>query len=230
MADRPQKRTIKIISKELVATNTIRAVFDLGEKVDFDAGQFVDILVERGVKRSYSISNIGPSNEIETYVDVSPGGKGSMFYVNSKVGDEIESIFPLGRFIYEPKTTPVYFVSTGSGIVPMKAMILKELEKTKSNRKMILLFGVRTMENLFLEEFFDKLAEKYPNFSVYYCLSKEEFENTYFGRVTSLLSELEIERDADMYICGNSEMITDVEHLALNKGICKENIYFERYF
>ncbi|HRP37630.1 MAG TPA: FAD-binding oxidoreductase, partial [Candidatus Dojkabacteria bacterium] len=66
-----------------------------GETIEFQAGQFVNLLVAPGVRRSYSVASPPSYNTgVDLIADSVIGGPGSQFFANSKVGDEVEFLGP----------------------------------------------------------------------------------------------------------------------------------------
>lgn len=226
---RPDRLTFKVSQKIDLGFNIIQIRFETNKTLDFTPGQFVTLFMDERTRRSYSISSIPGTNYFETYNDVTPGGPGSLFFKNSKVGDEIVGMFPLGRFVYKEKPTPAVFLATGTGITPHKSMIDFALSNN-SQREITLVWGARTDEELFLANNFDELANNYPNFKNIYCITRKEDTKFYKGRVTKYCEETDFNPESEFYICGGQNMIKDVETILLEKGFSKEVIKYEQFY
>ena len=140
---------------------------------------------------------------------------------------------PLGRFTFAEggAEDELIFVATGSGVAPMRSMIQELLQDKDEARPMTLYWGLRYVENMFWENDFQDLSEKYKNFHYHPVISKAITQWPLCkGRVTDCLSVHEVPTNGAFYICGNTRMIDDVNKLLQEKGVSKENIHFEKFF
>lgn len=204
-----------------------------GELIDFQAGQFVNVLVAPGVRRSYSIASPPSYNTgIDLIADSVIGGPGSLFFLNAKEGDDVEFIGPLGNFVYKEEEKPAYFFSTGTGVVPFISMITYALETLNTQRAIKLFLGFRHEQNIFYQDHFERLADRYPNFELVLSLSQpSENWSGNRGRITEhYMKEVEQNKDFIGYICGSRGMIDEVVLNLTNQGVAKENINYEQYY
>lgn len=203
---------------------------------NFKAGQYISVKVsDKGEMRAYSIATVPGGKKIGLLVDVSPGGVGSSFFLNTKVGETIEALGPLGRFVVEKTSRfrPVeglLFVATGSGIVPVKPMIEDLLKNKKYKGKVKLFWGLRFEEDVFWREEFKKIEERHLNFKLHMVLSKP---NKHWvggkGRVTDLLDEMESLHNWHVYLCGGTKMVNNFRESLSEKNVQNKDVYFEKY-
>lgn len=200
-----------------------------GKFAVFTAGQFAMVEVAPGVKRAYSVASLPQDLATLTFcVGTAPGGTGSRYFENLKVGDSVNLELPYGVFTVRSDDKPLLFVATGSGIAPFKSMVA-DLLANRFDRPLDLLFGVRSEADLFYAEYFANLAAQYRNFRFMATLSQpgEKWAGSR-GRVTSVLGELGGEYlNHDVYICGSKQMIVDVRALFTAKGMPALSMKFE---
>lgn len=211
-----------------------------GEKIEFQAGQYLAIVVGRDsqkqvdIKRFYSIASAPGEEFIEFYVTTAPGGPGSQFFEAMKEGDSVQAMGPMGVFTYkapaspEAKVTPV-FVATGTGVAPFWSIVKDQLAKGNAN-EMQIIFGVRSEENLFLKDEIESLAAQHPNLKPTITLSQpgQTWQGA-VGRVTKHLQDMQITPDMNFYLCGIKDMIIDAKKLLMDKGVPQEKIFTEMY-
>ncbi len=225
----------KVSSHEDIANKVhkIRIIFSEGEGLEFQAGQFVNILVAPATRRSYSIAS-SPADlaGIDLIGDSVIGGPGSIFFANAKQGDDIEILGPLGNFVYKESQNPACFFATGTGVVPFISMISYALETVQTKRQIILFLGFRHEEDIFYREFFENLASQYTNFKFVMTLSKPSNDwSGLQGRITDHYIEYAKEnQNFEGYVCGSRTMISEVVENLTNLGVPKENIYYEQYY
>ncbi len=221
----------KIIQKQQLAEDLFGVKIEVPAPIVFKPGQFMSIEVGEGLRRSYSLSNLPASNILETYVDTTPMGPGSIFFLDAKVGQELSFLVPLGQFVYKEKeleTKPAYFFATGTGVVPFLSMIRYALEVQETKREILLHLGASTEDKLIGHSMWLDLEKRFPNFKYVPHVTRSSSWVGEKDRITGKAHE--VPKNSDVYICGDKNMISDVEALLLQKGIKKENIYYERFY
>ncbi|MEI7579283.1 MAG: FAD-dependent oxidoreductase [bacterium] len=219
----------KIILKEQIAADTYRVQIAADTK-EFLPGQFLSILVADKVYRSYSISSIPGLPYYELIADTVHHGPGSLFFINSQVGDEVTFLGPLGRFLYEDGSDPVYFFATGTGVVPFLAMIRHALVNLNSKRKITLFIGFRFADQIFYLAFLEKLAIQYPNFQFILSLTRpDDSWQGKKGRIYEHFDLIEHPENSVAYLCGSRDMVQDLTDRLEKLGFQKERIHFEKF-
>ncbi|MBU1200029.1 hypothetical protein KJ953_00665 [Patescibacteria group bacterium] len=247
-----EKRVVRLVEKKRLSEDYWWFELEFIKEFNFKAGQYVSVKVnETGERRAYSIASVPGGKKIGLLVDVSPGGVGSKFFENLKLGDGVEVLGPLGRFVVNKKgytfdgfhlggvrvgTQPpseeksLIFVGTGSGIAPLRSMIEDVLQSKVNDRSVYLVWGMRFEKDLFWQKEFEELERKYKNFKFELTLSKpSENWKGKKGRVTEVLKEMKRLEDVEFYLCGSSVMVEDCVKILTDKGVDEEKIQFEKY-
>jgi ferredoxin-NADP reductase len=237
-----QRYTARVSESEPVAAKYHFLHIELIEphRLSFVAGQYI-LLEVPGTeqKKSYSIcSSATVDHALQFLIDVSPGGFGSKYIQALKPGDEVHFMAPVGQFVIAQPDTPVgarekalVFVATGTGITPIKSMVMDQLQVKKDTRPMIVYWGLRYENDVCWLEDFEELARTFPNFQLHLVLSKaEESWPLCRGHVTDCLEIHEQPQDAGYYLCGNKPMIDEVQKMLLAKGILQEHIHHEKFY
>jgi NAD(P)H-flavin reductase len=210
------------------------------QEINFQAGQFISIIFEPNLRRSYSIFSFpSQKNELELLIDISVGGSGSECVKNLKINQELKFLGPLGNFHFETndEIKTIYFVATGTGVAPMHAMIADALSAAENfpDKQIILLWGISTKEDAVLWGEFGKFMEKYKNFKFIPCVSREVVEGGFFGRVTKYLennvgTDLSLPiNSCQFYVCGSREMVNEITEILKTKNASPSQIITERY-
>ncbi len=219
-------------------THDVRAIelllLDPGE-MTFKAGQFVSFEVPkeghpRPVTRPYSIASPPHQRNPLLILNLVPGGPGSGYLFGLREGSRTEFKGPAGAFyLRDDGTKNLLFVATGTGIAPLRSMILAHLERATA-QSVTLFWGLRSQRDLYLQGELQALAEAYPTFSFVTTLSKPEpgWEGA-SGRVTTLIEQrVSSVANLAVYVCGGSGMIKDVTARLNAKGLCP--IHREKYY
>jgi ferredoxin-NADP reductase/ferredoxin len=206
----------------------------------FRPGQYVIVQIPSAdgkevIRRSYSIAT-PPSDarHIEVCVRAVAGGHGSNWVHRLRPGHQVKLEGPVGDFVLEDGERELVMVATGTGIAPIKAMLLHLLD-SGANRRVRLFFGVRTTQDLFYTDLVRGLEAHYPSFSAEVVLSSPDpaLWAGRRGRVTALVDERVSAADAarsEAYLCGSRAMIQDVAAILASKGFPAERVHFENFY
>ena len=202
----------------------------------FKAGQFVSFEVPkegqpRPVTRPYSIASPPEQRDrILLVLNLVQGGPGSGYLFSLREGSRTSFKGPAGAFyLKDDGDRELLFVATGTGIAPMRSMILAQLQRAP-DRPVTLFWGLRSQRDLYWQDEWAALALAHPNFIVVTTLSRPEpgWSGAH-GRVTALVEErITSVRNLAVYLCGGSAMIKDVTARINAKGLCP--IYREKYY
>ncbi len=242
--NKPQQYKGKVSEHILINERFQYLHIELSEQhqLEFQAGQYVSVDVGGGdpasagqVRRAYSIAS-APSmkHAVELCVDITPGGKGSVYLKSLKPGSEVNFLAPLGVFVLrqaQDSEQKLLFVASGTGISPLRSMILDLLRDRKDQRPMWLYWGLRFVEDMFWEEEFRQMHEFFNNFNFHLTLSKPPNHwPLCSGHVTECLKhELKLNTDWGVYLCGSKEMVVDGSKLVIEMGVPEEQVHFEKF-
>src|SRR5687768_10839318 len=203
--------------------------------IQFKAGQFIsfDITPPGGgrlIIRPYSVASPPHESDRVTIVfNRVQGGRGSTYLFSLKEGDPVSFEGPQGSFYLHERTRDMLFVATGTGIAPIRAMLL-DLTNSGYTGSARLYWGLRMQRDLYYQQEFETLTARFPHVSFTIVLSRPDpgwRGDT--GRVTGLINErVKSVKNMDVYLCGNHAMIREVTDLIRAKGLCP--IYREIYY
>jgi CDP-4-dehydro-6-deoxyglucose reductase len=196
-------------------------------------GQYVDVLLEEGKRRPFSIAN-GPQADgmIELHVRHVAGG-GFTSWVNDalKVGDHLRIEGPLGTFVpREDSERPMLFMAGGTGFAPVKA-IVEHFIALGTRRPMQLYWGARTAADLYMRALAERWARELPNLQFHAVVSEPEQAA---GLRTGLVHEAVLDdrpdlSGHDLYMSGPPAMIDAAHPLFLNAGLPEERLYYDSF-
>lgn len=158
----------KVQKKEFLSHDVVRLYLKLPEteRMQFRAGQYIDILLPDGRKRSFSLAN-APHDDalIELHVRHVDGGDFTGYVVDELHEKDILRIEgPHGSFFLREETNrPLIFMAGGTGFAPIKGIIEHALAEGM-NQPMHLYWGVRAQKDLYLDALPLKWAKHLPHF------------------------------------------------------------------
>ncbi len=206
------------------------------ERLQFLAGQYIDILMKGGVRRSYSMAN-APHDDthLQLHVRRTPGGTFSR-YVFEEMKERAIVRFegPLGSFyLREDSDKPMVLVAGGTGFAPVKAVIEHAFHQG-IDRQMVLYWGVRTLRDLYLPELPVKWQQEHDNFTFIPVLSEPGPEDDWVGRTgfvhQAVLDDFPSLAGYQVYACGAPAM-TDVAKKSFveERGLPEDEFYCDAF-
>ncbi len=177
----------RVARLEKLAPDVMRLLLKLpqNERLQYLAGQYIDILLKDGRRRGFSLAN-APSQDalLELHVRHVPGGMFSG-HVFTAMQERALLRFegPLGTFfVREERDGPIILMAGGTGFAPMKA-ILEQLFHAQSRRSVHLYWGARARVDLYLHELVEDWARTHDTFRYTPVLSEPRPEDEWRGRV-----------------------------------------------
>ena len=182
------------------------------ERLQFLAGQYLDILLKNGTRRSFSMANAPHEDEFLQLHVRNYGGPFSMHvFTRMKERDILRFEGPLGTFfLREDGDKPIILLASGTGFAPIKA-IVEHAFHTRDPRSFVLYWGARVRADLYLDELPARWAREHNNFRYVPVLSEPLPGDNWGGR-TGLVHQAVAHDIPDMsgcqvYACGVPAMV-----------------------
>ena len=218
-----------------------------GEAARFEPGQYMTIGVfadEKLYQRPYSVASApGATGEegYEFYVRRVPVLRFTTLLWRLPLDHQMRMIGPKGRFMLEPDDERTHlFVSTGTGIAPFMAMCRQLLAEGRP-RKTVMLHGCSYVDELGYRDVLESWRDTgaYPVAYAPTISRPREARNAgwdgYTGRCETVVRDvcranhLKPE-DTVVYLCGNPDMIINVETVLMDAGFPEFHVKKELYW
>jgi len=183
------------------------------ERLQFLAGQYVDILLKDGARRAYSLANAPHDDSyLQLHVRrVMNGSFSEMVFTQLKEKAILRFEGPLGSFfLREESDKPVLLLASGTGFAPVKAM-LEHAFHHNIKRPITFYWGAHNLAHLYMLDLPKKWEQEHAHFKFVPVLSDPEPEDRWQGR-TGFLHQAVLEDIADLsgyqvYACGAPLMV-----------------------
>lgn len=158
---------VEAIKWETADTATFYLSNVSGEKINYQAGQFITLIFSHHaneIRRSYSLSSSPNERLLAITVKRIENGEISRFLLaKTQVGDIWDALAPAGKFVVvndvEPKD--IFYFAAGSGIAPVYAH-LKYLLSAPGNDRITLVYSSRKADSTLFYEELNKMITDHP--------------------------------------------------------------------
>lgn len=227
----------RVKTKEQLASSVVRLHLSLpkGQRLQFLAGQYVDILLQGGRRRSFSLASAPHEEEhLELHVRHVQGGDFTGYVFDEMPERTILRLEgPLGTFfVREDSPRPMLMMGGGTGFAPLKAMV-EHLINSGNTRPIHLFWGTRTAEELYMDDLPKQWAEQYDWFQYTSVLSEPESSSNWDGE-TGFVHEALVRAypelaDFDVYMSGPPIMINSARDRFAEAGLPTNQLYYDSF-
>jgi CDP-4-dehydro-6-deoxyglucose reductase len=198
---------VRVISLQLPAN----------ERLQYLAGQSVEIILRDGTRRSYSMA-CAPhlAEKLELHVRHMPGGRFTDTVFGAaqpalKERDILRFEGPMGTFfLREDSQRPIVLVASGTGFAPIKAIIEHAIHRSVT-RPMTLYWGGRRPRDLYLHTLCERWAQELSGFRYVPVVSDALPDDHWQGRTgfvhRAVIDDLPDLAGFQVYACGAPVMV-----------------------
>jgi len=182
------------------------------ERLQYLPGQYLDILMKDGQRRSFSMANAPYSDElIELHIRDYGGVFSQHVFQRMKPRDILRFEGPYGSFfLREDSPKPVILLASGTGFAPIKA-IVEQTFHLGTARPFILYWGGRRRSDLYLHALAERWAADYPGLAYVPVLSEPSVDDAWTGRNDlvhrAVMADYPDLSGYQVYACGNPLMV-----------------------
>ncbi len=205
------------------------------ERLQFLAGQYIDILLKDGKRRSFSLANAPHDDEfLQLHVRHVAGGAFTEYVFNQMQEKAILRFEgPLGTFfLREDSDKPIILLATGTGFAPIKGIVEHALY-TGTKRPITLYWGGRHKGDLYMFDLPQKWAAEHANFKFVPVLSQPSAEDQWTGRTGHVqdcaLADHPNLAECQVYACGSPAMVAEAHRTLVEAGLPDEEFYSDAF-
>jgi len=166
-----------------------------------------------------------------------PPGVGSAYVFSLKPGDEVTAIGPFGDFHPKPTQREMVYIGGGAGMAPIRAHLSWLLETEQTERRVSFWYGARSAQEIFYQDYFEKLAATHPHFAFQLALSSPLPEDAWTGP-TGFIHDVVLDqylrshthpKTVEYYLCGPPMMIRACTRMLADLGVPAHQIAYDEF-
>lgn len=213
----------------------VRLKLAAGTRLEFLAGQYIDILLKDNKRRSFSLANAPQHDEfLELHIRHVPGGYfTTQVFTSLKERDLLRFQGPLGTFFLRIESVrPIILVAGGTGFAPVKSIIEDALARGET-RPMHLYWGVRARRDLYRHALAESWQASHPGFRYTPVLSEPAAEDQWSGRRgwvhEAVIADYPDLSGAEVYASGPPAMIHALKKAVREHGLPDDQLYYDSF-
>nr|CAA6815655.1 MAG: 2-polyprenylphenol hydroxylase and related flavodoxin oxidoreductases / CDP-6-deoxy-delta-3,4-glucoseen reductase-like [uncultured Thiotrichaceae bacterium] len=204
------------------------------ERLRFNAGQYVDLLLRGGKRRAFSLANAPFDDQyLELHIRHVPGGHfTSTVFEGMKEKALLRLEGPLGSFYIRDSERPIILIGGGTGFAPLKSMI-EQMKAKGFDRPVHLYWGVRAKADLYMDVLVKDWNFRFPELTYVPVLSEPKEDDQWEGRTgwvhDAVLADFDDLAAFDIYLSGPPPMIEAAKTSLLAKGVPDDQMYSDSF-
>jgi NAD(P)H-flavin reductase/ferredoxin len=206
-----------------------------GQRARFKAGQYLQVTLPDGSRRSYSMAN--PPHESDTlqlHIRHVAGGQFTQIVPHLKTGDVLQVELPFGSFeLVEESTAPMLCVAGGTGFAPVKSL-LDDMVKKGVKRPVTLIWGGRNRGGLYLMTAVERWKKMLPGFQFIPAVEDAADAGAlggFHGRVDDAVrAHCPTLAGYEVYCCGSPVMVAAVKKACVDDRGLDPHHFFSDVF
>ena len=205
------------------------------ERLQFLAGQYIEILLKDGKRRAFSLANAPYDDELlQLHIRLVPGGHFTEHVFGTmKEREMLRFEGPHGSFfLREDSKKPIILLAGGTGFAPIKSLVEYAIH-SKIERPMQLYWGAKDRAGLYLPELPQRWATEHAHIQYVPVLSEPTPADAWSGR-TGFVHQAVLADHADLsgfqvYACGAPAMIAAARRDFVARGLPEEEFYADSF-
>jgi CDP-4-dehydro-6-deoxyglucose reductase len=203
-----------------------------GDALQYLPGQYMNVLLEDGTHRSFSMASAPAGNRVDFHVRRIAGGRFTDEAIGRlTAGDRLDVEIPLGTFrLHAEDYRPLVMAATGTGLAPIKSM-LESLMDDRDCPPVSLYWGVRTEADLYLADEIRTWGERLYEFDFVPVLSRasENWRGRRGHVQDAVVQDFGDLSEHALYLCGSPAMIADARQRFLRLNASPEHVYVDGF-
>ncbi|ADE12602.1 2Fe-2S iron-sulfur cluster-binding protein [Sideroxydans lithotrophicus] len=203
-------------------------------KLDYKAGQFINLYKDTSTARSYSLASVPEIDEhLQFHIRKVPNGLVSQWiHQGLNVGDNIDISDASGDCFYTQGRPDqnILLIGTGSGLAPLYGIIRDAL--LQGHQGSIKLYhGSETVASLYLSKELRSLESSHPNFVYTPCISGNDVPQ---GYASGMVLDVALKDNPGLtgwrvFLCGHPEMVKAGKKQVFFAGASMRDIYADPF-
>ncbi len=201
-------------------------------RFDFQAGQYLGIIMGEKDKRPFSIASAPNAQQIELHIGAAVNENYSMQVIERlKESDYINIEAPGGKaFLRHESKRPRLMIAGGTGFSYIKSMIEQQIA-LEQKIETTFYWGCRNQDAMYYESIARQWQQTYP--WLHFIPVIEEANESWDGKQANLLEQIKQDfislNGYDIYIAGRFDMVGAAREIFRNQGVEEDHLFGDAF-
>ncbi|MDQ6974489.1 MAG: FAD-binding oxidoreductase [Mariprofundaceae bacterium] len=224
----------EVLEKSLLNESVVRLRLKPRHKIDYIAGQFINIKGQDGTTiRSYSLASLPTEDYLELHIKrVADGVVSNYLHDVVSVGDSLSIMGATGDCFYtnRDQDQPLLMIAIGTGLAPLYGVIRDALTQGHTGSINIYHGSLATAGLYYIDEL-RHLADAHPSVSYTPCvLHGDAPESGKQGDIQAIVkTDLPHLNGYRVYVCGDPQMVDAIKKQCFMLGASMADIYSDPF-
>jgi NAD(P)H-flavin reductase len=226
-----QRVPARITTLDMITPQVLRVRLAPERAFDYHAGQYINLVRDDGLSRSYSLASLPAEAELELHVRLVAGGAMSEWLRVADCGRRVSIQGPAGSCHYmagKPEE-PLLLAGTGTGLAPLYGIVRDALGQGHTG-PVWLFHGAVDPAGLYLDRELLALSARYPNLRYVRSVLRDGTSDM----ETVSLDRAIFDRHPELkgwkaYVCGDPELVQSLRKKIFIAGAATRNIYADAF-
>jgi CDP-4-dehydro-6-deoxyglucose reductase, E3 len=217
----------------LLSADVLQVRLRTDSPLEFRVGQYVTIVREDGLARSYSIASLPEDGDLELHVRRIPGGRMSgWLHSGARPGDRVSVIGPSGECFYTEgrEGQPLLLAGTGTGLAPLVGIVRDALSKGHTG-PIHLFHGALHEAGLYLVEELRRLVRQHGQLEYTPSVLQGSESD---GIATGPIDQVVLKRFPKLsgwrgFVCGDPALVRALKKKLFLSGMASRDIYADAF-
>jgi CDP-4-dehydro-6-deoxyglucose reductase len=237
-----KKLPARVASLVLAAADVaiVRLQLPATERLQYLPGQYVEMILKDGRRRSYSMANApGVEDQVELHIRHTPGGAFSDHVFGAgptrmKERDILRFEGPFGSFFLRDESAkPIVLVASGTGFAPIKAIVEHAVLKSL-DRPMTLYWGGRRPHDLYMDALARGWEKVLPSFRYVPVVSDATADDAWSGRTgfvhRAVMEDFDDLSGHQVYVCGAPIVVESARReFVAERALAEDEFYADAF-
>lgn len=216
----------RITAVDPLTDEVVRVRLACDAPLDYRPGQYISLIREDGLARSYSLASLPGDAELELHVRCLPGGRMSEWLQRqARPGQAVRVQGPLGDCFYvagQPDQ-PLVLAATGTGLAPLYG-IVRDAVRLAHAGPIHVFHGAVRAEGLYLQDELRALAAMHANVSYVPTWLERDgpLDDVVLGRMAPLTG-------VRAYLCGDPALVQRLRRKLFLGGVAMRDIHADAF-
>lgn len=225
----------EVIEKAMLSKDVLRLRLQIDRSIDCHAGQFINLVRDDGLTRSYSLASVPQlESHLELHVQLIPGGRMSTHLQDCPIGQKLLVRSPSGDCFYVEgrPDQPMLLAAAGAGLGPIYG-ILRDALRAGHRGPICVVHAARNASGLYMMRELAELAAQHENVSYLPCVTEADPAGSpptdvpppRRGPLPALLSELCPKLIGwRVFLCGETTLVSVLRRQAFLNGASRKEM------